>query len=54
MSSGEKTVLITGATGFLGQELCRYFDKQGYRVRALVRDVKKSAVLGPAKWCSTE
>ena len=46
MSSRDKTVLITGATGFLGRELCRYFDNQGYRVRALVRDLEKSAVLG--------
>jgi dihydroflavonol-4-reductase len=30
-------ILVTGATGFLGRNLCPYLAEQGYRVRALVR-----------------
>ncbi len=30
-------VLVTGATGFLGRNLCPYLVEQGHRVRALVR-----------------
>lgn len=30
-------LLITGATGFLGRNLCPYLVEQGYRLRALVR-----------------
>lgn len=36
-----KTVIITGASGFLGKHLCRYFAERGWVVRAMVRDVKK-------------
>lgn len=32
-----KTILVTGATGFLGRHLCDYFRKRGYAVRGLVR-----------------
>jgi len=45
MNTGPKVILITGATGFLGRELCQYFDKRGYQVRALVRDLKKAESL---------
>lgn len=31
-------VLITGANGFIGSNLCRYFLERGWRVDALVRD----------------
>lgn len=30
-------ILVTGATGFLGRNLCEYLSAQGYRLRALVR-----------------
>jgi dihydroflavonol-4-reductase len=33
----ERTVLVTGATGFLGHTLCPYLVERGYRLRALVR-----------------
>lgn len=33
-----KTVLVTGAAGFLGRGLCDYFRKKGYAVRGLVRN----------------
>ena len=32
-----KEILITGANGFIGSNLCRYFLEKGYRVRGLVR-----------------
>jgi uncharacterized protein YbjT (DUF2867 family) len=38
MSSGEQTVLITGASGFLGRACCAAFTAAGFRVRAMVRN----------------
>jgi nucleoside-diphosphate-sugar epimerase len=38
MKSGEQTVLITGATGFLGRAACAAFTAAGFQVRALVRN----------------
>ena len=38
MSSGEQTVAITGASGFLGRACCAAFTAAGFRVRALVRN----------------
>ena len=38
MRSMTKTVIITGANGFLGQVLVDYFASQNYSVRALVRN----------------
>jgi len=38
-------VLITGATGFIGQHLLRRLLEEGYQVRALVRDPRKSGLL---------
>ena len=32
-----QNVLITGANGFIGSNLCRYFSDKGYRVHGLVR-----------------
>ena len=32
-----KTVLVTGATGFLGRRLCAYYHEKGWSVRALAR-----------------
>jgi dihydroflavonol-4-reductase len=39
-----KTVLVTGATGFLGEHVCRVLVEQGYAVRGLART--RSAILG--------
>jgi nucleoside-diphosphate-sugar epimerase len=36
--SAPETVLVTGATGFIGRHLCRALAADGARVRALVRD----------------
>jgi dihydroflavonol-4-reductase len=38
-------VLVTGATGFLGHNLCPYLIQQGYQVRALVRPTSDVAFL---------
>lgn len=37
MSAKRLTVLVTGATGFVGKHLCRYLLAQGWRVRAVGR-----------------
>jgi nucleoside-diphosphate-sugar epimerase len=38
-------ILVTGATGFLGRNLCRYLAAQGYALRALVRPTSDAAFL---------
>ncbi len=43
-----KQVALTGATGFIGQRLCVYLLRQGWRVRALVRDPRKAIQLPEA------
>ena len=37
-----KTVLVTGATGFIGQHLCRRLSDLGFRVRTLLHAAKQS------------
>src|SRR5262245_896915 len=47
-SSDSRTVLVTGATGFIGQHLARHMVAAGHRVIALVRDAKRGRDLcGP-------
>lgn len=41
----ENVVLVTGATGFLGHNLCPYLIERGYRLRALVRPTSDRAFL---------
>ncbi|RME72006.1 MAG: NAD-dependent epimerase/dehydratase family protein [Chloroflexi bacterium] len=38
-------ILVTGATGFLGKNLCQHLVGQGYRVRALARPTSDTAFL---------
>lgn len=38
-------ILVTGATGFLGRNLCRHLAAQGYALRALVRPTSDTALL---------
>jgi nucleoside-diphosphate-sugar epimerase len=40
-----QTVAITGATGFIGQTIARQLIVEGYRVRALVRSMKRAGCL---------
>ena len=41
MPENNKTILITGASGFLGGELCRFFTQKNWQVRAMVRNPQK-------------
>jgi len=45
MTSVTKTVLLTGATGYLGAYVLQELLKKGYRVRASVRNAKKAEEL---------
>ncbi len=38
-------ILVTGATGFLGHNLCKYLAGQGYRLRALARPTSDTTFL---------
>ena len=33
----QKTILVTGASGFTGRALCQYLSQHGYRLRQLAR-----------------
>jgi nucleoside-diphosphate-sugar epimerase len=44
-STGKGNVLVTGATGFIGGNLVRALQREGYAVRALVRDASRAAGL---------
>jgi nucleoside-diphosphate-sugar epimerase len=39
-------IAVTGATGFIGQSICRRLHESGYKVRALVRSETRASVLG--------
>lgn len=43
-----RTVLVAGATGYLGRYLTHALKEEGWRVRVLVRDASKLASEGPA------
>lgn len=45
--ASSKTVLITGATGFLGRHLCDYFRRKGDTVRGLVRRMEAYPFVEP-------
>ncbi|HEX9757604.1 MAG TPA: NAD-dependent epimerase/dehydratase family protein [Nitrospiria bacterium] len=42
-----KTILITGAAGFLGRALCQFFLARGFSVRALVRSPENHPISQP-------
>jgi len=45
MSHSDRTIAVTGATGFLGSHIAPYLSGEGARVRAVVRDPAKAAWL---------
>ena len=45
MRNKTKTVLVTGASGFIGQHLCQQFLDSGYRVRTLLRSFEQAKKL---------
>ncbi|MEM1184609.1 MAG: NAD(P)H-binding protein [Planctomycetota bacterium] len=45
---GERTVAVTGTTGFVGRNMVRALLERGHRVRALVRDAQKAASVLPS------
>lgn len=45
MTDGPGAVVVTGATGLLGRELCRALADRGWEVRAWTRDVEAAAQL---------
>ncbi len=48
MAEARETILVTGATGFIGWHVAALARREGRRVRALVRDAEKGQrVLGP-------
>lgn len=40
------TVLVAGATGYLGRHLCAIYEKRGWTVKALVRDAARAQAMG--------
>ncbi|NCT90499.1 NAD(P)H-binding protein [Cellulomonas sp. APG4] len=50
MNSLRPTVLLLGATGYVGRHLAERLDAEGYRVRAVVRD--KARACAPGAWGS--
>ena len=48
MQDRNKTVLVTGATGFVGQHLCRRLSELGFSVRTLLHTAKQSEIF-PAR-----
>ena len=43
-----KTILVTGASGFVGRSLCQHFSKHGYELRQLSRKVGAEFFWDPA------
>ena len=53
-STNSSTVLVAGATGFLGSEICRQLIEQNKKVKALVRATSDSNKVGQLKESGVE
>ena len=42
----EKTIAVTGASGFIGRRICQVLSSAGYQVRAFVRSSQQATALG--------
>ncbi|HOW43028.1 MAG TPA: SDR family oxidoreductase [Candidatus Omnitrophota bacterium] len=49
VAGSNKTVLVTGAAGFIGRHLCVHLASKGFRVRAAVRQLPAAAVAGASE-----
>ncbi len=54
MSTKRGTILVTGATGFVGRHLCRYLLSQNWRVRAVGRQEKFDLEDPSLEYCYVE
>ena len=47
MQDRNKTVLVTGAAGFIGQHLCRHLCNSGFQVRSLLHNAEQKELFAP-------
>ena len=47
MQDRNKTVLVTGAAGFIGRNLCRHLCNSGFQVRSLLHNAEQEELFAP-------
>ena len=47
MQDKNKTVLVTGAAGFIGRHLCRHLCNSGFQVRSLLHNAEQKELFAP-------